>query len=121
VVDGPVLRVFVAYPKYLDVNLAKYCQTPEYPEGTPKSIRIHRTDSLHLACLEQFFRVSVNDSLYQHPGWFFYRHPKTGSRGLMGYLPTTRFASGKNVLRVKIPAPDKPDSLIQFGVVPFYK
>jgi hypothetical protein len=76
---------------------------------------------LHLACLEQFFRVSVNDSLYQHPGWYFCRHPKTGSRGLMAYLPTTRFASGKNVLRVKIPAPDKPDSLIQFGVVPFYK
>jgi hypothetical protein len=121
VVEGPMLRVFVSYPKYLDASLSHFCTTPELPAEMPKSIRIHQADSLHLQCMDQFFRLSVNDSLYRNPGWLFYRHPQTGTRGLMAYIPTTGFLPGKNVLRVRIPAPEKPDSLMVYGVVPFYK
>jgi hypothetical protein len=119
-VKGSTLRVFVAYPKYLDAALAKFCTTPVWPDSIKGSLRRHLNDSIHTQCLSRFFRVTVNDSLYTPPDWMFYTHPQTDTKGLVTYLPAARFHPGKNVLRVRIPTAEKADSLEQYGVVPFW-
>jgi hypothetical protein len=78
------------------------------------------SDSLRLHCLQQFFLVRVNDSLYCSPDWLFHEKPGTLAKGLIAYLPTTGFKTGKNVLTVRIPDGQKPDSLRVYGVVPFW-
>ncbi|MCC6463256.1 MAG: hypothetical protein IT260_22495 [Saprospiraceae bacterium] len=120
IVSGPALRVFLTYPKALDAGMSQRCPPLTFPDSMPKHQRRHLADSIHLQCFSQFFQVSVNDSLYRSIDWMFHEHPATGTLGLLTYLPTKGFRSGKNVLLVKIPTAAKPDSLSTYGVVPFW-
>lgn len=121
VVEGPFLRVFVAYPKTLDATIGKVCSPQVLPDSLRKGERVRSLDSLRLACLNDFFQLSVNDSLCRQPGWVF--HEKDGPvtvKGLLAYLPTTPFLLGKNVLTLKTPHPAKPDSLNNYAALPFW-
>jgi len=121
VVEGPFLRVFAAYPKTLDAAINKVCPAPVLPDSLRRDRRVRYLDSLRLACLNRFFQLSVNDSLYREPGWVF--HEKDGAvpvKGLLAYLPTASFLSGKNVLTLRTPHPTKPDSLNEAAVLPFW-
>ncbi|MBL7809841.1 MAG: hypothetical protein JNN28_18615 [Saprospiraceae bacterium] len=120
VVEGPFLRVFVDYPKLLDAAINKHCQSPAWPDSLPKKTRIFKTDSVHLACLEAFFKLKINDSLMVHPDWMFHEHPVAGSPGLVAYLPSKSFKPGKNKLLVEVPSSSKPDSLRVYGELYFW-
>lgn len=120
VVSEPFLRVFVAYPKALDNQLAGLCAPAALPDSLPRRERLHRADSIHLECFSRFFRVLVNDSLLSPVEWMFHRHPAENTRGLVAYLPTRQFRTGKNVLLVQAPSEQKADSLRVYGVVPFW-
>ncbi len=121
VVEGPFLRVFVAYPKTLDAAIGGYCTEPVLPDSVRKRERVRLLDSLSLACLSRFFQLSVNDSLYREPGWVF--HEKDGlvpTKGLLAYLPTAPFLLGKNVLTLKTRYVQKLDSLNNYASLPFW-
>lgn len=120
VVSEPLLRVFVAYPKALDNQLAGLCASAVQPDSLPRSVRLHRADSINLLCFSRFFRVSVNDSLVSPVEWMFHRHPAENTRGLVTYLPTQPFRQGKNVLLIQAPSEKNPDSLRVYGLVPFW-
>lgn len=120
VIEGPVLRVFVLYPKWLDGTLEQHCAQPQYPDSLTTLARRVFKDSINLNCLSGFLKLSVNDSVYTQPDWVFYTHPETGSKGLLGYVPTAGFATGKNVLTVRIPAVENRDSLLVYGQIPFW-
>ena len=121
VVEGPFLRVFVAYPKTLDAAIGRYCTEPALPDSIGKRERVRLVDSLSLACLSSFFQLSINDSLYREPGWVF--HEKDGlvsAKGLLAYLPTASFLLGKNVVEIKTHSAQKPDSLNNYASLPFW-
>ncbi|MDZ4679663.1 MAG: hypothetical protein SGI94_04430 [Saprospiraceae bacterium] len=119
-VEGPFLRLFIDYPKLLDAALSKRCITPVLPDSLPKHIRRDRLDSVHIACITDFFRLTVNDSLIVQPGWMFHEHPVVGSPGVVAYLPSTNFKMGKNVLTVLMPSSKNPDSLRVYGQLHFW-
>ncbi len=120
VVQGPVLRLFVAYRKWLDGPLEKHCGQLQLPKNQSKNAQRIMKDSFNMACLSGFFQLSVNDSVYTQPDWVFYTHPETGSHGLLGYVPTAGFPTGKNILSVRIPSIARPDSLAVYGELPFW-
>jgi hypothetical protein len=120
IIEAPFLRVFVDYPKLLDAALTQRCITPSLPDSLPKQIRRIQLDSIHIACMTDFFRLSVNDSLIATPGWMFHEHPLVGSLGVVAYLPSTHFKTGKNMLTVQVPSSKNPDSLRVYGQVPFW-
>jgi hypothetical protein len=120
IVEGPFLRVFVDYPKLLDAAISQQCQTPQWPDSLSKQTRRFKTDSLHLSCLDAFFKLKINDSLMVHPDWMFHEHPVAGSPGLVAYLPSKTFKPGKNKLLVEVPSSSKPDSLRVYGELFFW-
>ncbi len=120
VVEGPVLRVFVSYRKWLDASIARQCTVPKWPDSLSKSNRRLLQDSVHLNCLAAFFQVSINDSLYRSVDWIFHTRPETGTHGLIGYIPTNGFQPGKNTITLRIPDAEKKDSLQVYGTVPFW-
>jgi hypothetical protein len=120
VVEGPFLRVFIDYPKYLDENIAHFCSSPTLPDSLPKVEKRRISDSTHLACATRFFHIFINDSLVSKPELLFHRHPITDSYGWISYLPARTFRNGRNTLLVKIPSVQKPDSLQVYGTVPFW-
>lgn len=120
VVTEPFLKVYVVYPKMLDERIARQCSLPEIPDSLPRMVRSARRDSAQLKCLNYFFKLYVNDSLYATPEWVYHQKPGTTTLGLMAYLPTAGFNKGKNMVWVKIPSKEKPDSLQVFGAAPFW-
>ncbi|MCC7465967.1 MAG: hypothetical protein IT261_06850 [Saprospiraceae bacterium] len=120
VIEGAFLRVFVDYPKLLDAAIDQHCQSPSWPESLSKIVRRTKTDSAHLACLDAFFKLKLNDSLIVHPDWMFHEHPIAGSPGLVTYLPSKIFKSGKNKLLLQVPSSSKPDSLRVYGELYFW-
>jgi hypothetical protein len=120
VLEGPVLRVFVSYRKWLDKSLEQHCTQAELPPGLSKTAMRVLQDSVNLDCLSNFLHLTVNDSVYARADWIFYTHAETGSHGLLGYVPTAGFQTGKNIVSVRIPSLEKPDSLVLYGQVPFW-
>lgn len=120
IVEGPFLRVFVDYPKLLDAALSQRCTSPVFADSIPRAVRRAKTDSIHLACMNSFFRLSLNDSLIAQPGWMFHVHPVVGSTGVVAYLPSSNFKPGKNILKLEVPSTKNPDSLRVYGQAPFW-
>ncbi|HNM26465.1 MAG TPA: hypothetical protein PKL15_13580 [Saprospiraceae bacterium] len=120
VLEGPFLQVFVAYPKQLDAGLQRHCPAAPAVDSLYRTAKRAVLDQWKLDCMGSFFRVYVNDSLYARPDWIFYEKPGATTRGLLAYLPSDGFRRGKNLLTVKIPHAEKPDSLLTLGVVQFW-
>ncbi|MEI6411369.1 MAG: hypothetical protein WCR52_18415 [Bacteroidota bacterium] len=120
VVEEPFLKVYVVYPKMLDERLNKICPPFKLSHDIPRAMRNERYDSTNLACLTGFFHLYLNDSLYAHPDWVYHQKPGTLALGLMAYVPTAGLRAGKNLLTVRIPSAEKPDSLEVFGKMPFW-
>ncbi len=120
-VSGPLLKVFVSYTKSFDDVLNVYCgQQPELSDSIPKIRRRAMQDSLKSVCFTNNLQVMINDSSFQTTEWVFQRHAITGAPGVITYLPTQRFKTGKNVLTVQLPSAAKRDSLFFVGEVPFW-
>ena len=117
---GSLLKVFVTYPKSLDEVLGKYCSLPTLSDSMPKMRRRIVLDSLRSDCFSKMLYVSVNDSVYQSHEWVFQRHTATGVLGVMTYLPTSHFKTGKNVLTIQLPTLSRKDSMQTYGEVPFW-
>jgi hypothetical protein len=119
-VTSPYLKLFIAYPKLLDSELAKICQQPNLPAQLTEPERIERRSAAYLACLDGYFQVSINDSLYQKLDYVFMRHPNQGEVGLVTYLPTKACRPGKNLLKITRPQPDSLARREDYTVIPFW-
>jgi ABC-type amino acid transport system permease subunit len=120
-IEGPWLRVFVAYPKWLDDIVARQCDSlPVLSDSLPRRTYHTLTDSLHIACFRQAVRLSINDSVYRDAEFVFQKHPKYDLPGLVTYLPTRHFHAGQNLLIVRVPSAERADSLMVYDEVPFW-
>jgi len=121
VIEGPLLPVFVLYPRMLDERLyALGCIESEVDGSLPRDRRLFLRDSQSMACLNRFFQLRINDSIVAKPDWMFHQKPGSITKGLIAYLPTQGLKPGKNAVSVHIPSSEKPDSLERYGLVPFW-
>jgi hypothetical protein len=120
-VTGPFMKVFVAYPKYLDNSLKQICQLPDVKnlDSLPKPVRRLLIDSLRSDCFSRSLTVLVNDSTYGRTDWLFHRHIENGTIGVVTYIQTKGFKTGKNFITVQLPSIEKQDSMMVLGEVPF--
>jgi hypothetical protein len=121
-VTGPFMKVFVAYPKYLDNSLKQICHLPDEKtlDSLPKPIRRLLLDSLRSDCFSRSLTVLVNDSTYGRTDWLFHRHFEDGTLGVVTYIQTKRFKTGKNFITIQLPSIEKQDSMMVLGEVPFW-
>ncbi len=120
IIEGPFLKIFVAYPKSLDATLEKLCAMPPLPENADKARGILIQDSLRADCFSKNLQLKINDTTYTNVGWLFNKHPLSGCVGLVTFVPTRGFISGQNQLIVQIPAAGRLDSLQTLDQVPFW-
>jgi len=121
VVEGPYLKIFVAYPKSWDQTLQRICNLPEnLPDSLTKHQKRVALDSIRISCLSQAIRLNINDSLYLGTDWQFALHPQASVPGVQAMVPTGGFKKGKNMITVKFPSATKPDSLMLVDRLPFW-
>ena len=99
-IEGKSLKIFLSYPKRLDKEMRKVCAEINVADSMPKSQADELKDAHALACLDKFFTISINDSVYSKE-MIFYKHHVTKELGLLTYLPTKNFKEGKNVVKVE--------------------
>jgi len=101
IVREPFLKIFIDYPKHLDDDLDLICQDITLPDSVKGFKRRTTLDSAHIICLNQFFQISVNDSVYQNVEFLYEKIDGAGVKGLVTYLPTQQFKTGRNTLKIK--------------------
>jgi hypothetical protein len=116
---GAFLKIFVNYPKSLDVELSKKCALPIYPESMPKDIIRYKQDSVSLLRMQDFFQLYINDSLHTKIDWLF-QQKNVKIKGLVTYFPTNKLKEGKNIVVVKKPHWEKMDSMVVYGTLPVW-
>ena len=120
IVEGPFLKIFVAYPKTWDQTLQQICVLPELPESMGKNQKRNHLDSIRIECITNAVRLTINDSLYRRPDWQFSIHPTGDFPGVQAMISTQHFLQGKNIITVQFPSADKLDSLMTVDRVPFW-
>jgi hypothetical protein len=116
---GAFLKIFVNYPKSLDIELNKKCALPTYLESLPKEIVRFKQDSISLLCIQDFFQLYINDSLQTKIDWMF-QQKNAKIKGLVIYFPTNKLKEGKNIVEVKKPHWENVDSMIVYGTLPVW-
>ena len=100
VVQGPYVRLFIPYlPRRHDPAVAARCPGVKPPSGTdPGNEAAVRavTD-----CLARIQRVWLNGRPLTGVDFRFRTDPRTGARGIVGYVPTAGLPHGENLLQVE--------------------
>ncbi|HEU0013301.1 MAG TPA: hypothetical protein VFQ45_06430 [Longimicrobium sp.] len=109
IVRDPYVRLFIPYsPRRHGRAFAEQCQgvrplaEPGIHRGENDPPDTTRVDAV-LECWTRLQPVSLNGRPLR-PAFRFYRHPVTGLRGVVAYIPTTGLPRGENLLTVG-PAP----------------
>ncbi len=108
VIDGPYLKLFLPWRAWDDNEMmAKICPNIEpfgqdglrFSSGGDENIAA-KADSI-AGCFLQLFEISLNNEPLETDSFFFYVHPKTKLRGLIGYVPTEGLPKGRNFLKIE--------------------
>jgi hypothetical protein len=118
IIREPYLRLFISYPKVLDTELAKRFKEPNWPDSLSRKERREQKAAWYLKSMESYFRVYLNDSLYNSPGLLFTKRADNGQLGLTTVLLTKNLKEGRNMLNVMVPdSVNKPQPYHQ---IPFW-
>jgi len=125
VVVGPYVKLFIPYsPRRLHPVIPERCPglrpaTPSFSLVPPDTIPSAAQDSV-VACLTRLQPARLDGRPLTVP-FRLYRHPRTGLRGIIAYIPTAGLAPGEHVIQVNgVPrpqgdqAPPRPDYYIPF-------
>ena len=129
IVTGPYLRVFLPYhPRREEALLAERC--PGVEPARPSALVMRRPEppsdpilERSLACIAGLWTVVLNGDTLS-PDFSFLRHPDSGARGIVAYLPTAELPAGRNLLfleRPDEPASTEPESRPIRYWIPFWK
>lgn len=76
-------------------------------------------DKERLEAYKNFNQIYINDTMQAHLEYQFYTHPQASERGLLVYVPSNNFKSGKNILEIRKSYFSK-DSIQKIVKIPFY-
>lgn len=120
VIKDNYIKLFINYTKRLDVYVQKNCSEPSIDTKLNKEKQKIELDRHHLKCLENYFKIYLNDSLITKPELIFYTHPNAGEKGVQSYIATQTCHKGKNLLKVEylVSFKNKPDTVQH--IIPFW-
>ncbi len=93
IVKDDVLRLFITHYSIFDDSVKVNCDYEVFDSR-------ESTDSLKLACMNLFYKVAVDDSLYMDIPWLFHYNNQTSHRGIISYLDISDLDKGMH--RVEI-------------------
>jgi hypothetical protein len=120
VIKDNFLRLFLVYPKRLDIRLKAFCPPPIIDKKLPRATQNELKDAYYLACVGRFHKIYLNDSLQKKLDFVYHRHPQTGEKGFLTYLDLQSAKRGKNQLRIMRPDRENLKKDTAFYIIPFY-
>jgi hypothetical protein len=120
VIKDNFLRLFVVYPKRLDMRLKNFCPEPRLDRKLNSDKQKEQTDKYYLECFSRYNRVLLNDSVQTELDYVYHRHPHTGEKGFLTFIDLKDAKRGKNELKIIRPQIENPKKDTTFYIVPFY-
>lgn len=112
VITDPYVRLFIPFRvERDDARLRELCPDLAPRRGEGLYLRRRAADQgapagdevKTLDCMWRIYEVTLNGSRLASADVAFYRHPETGERGLVAYLPTADLPRGRNLISVRYP------------------
>ena len=137
-VSGDFLSLFLRYNPDENGRIRSNCPDfePLKNDGFNSSLKAVMTDDglsinpqsfskedkmMLVSCLEEFYEIAVNDSVYTEQSFYFYEHPKKSQKGILTVLPTKGFQYGENLIRVrKLFIQDSVAEVTDFATLPVW-
>lgn len=119
IIREPFVRLYIAYPKSLDVLLTKLAPEPTWNEALPITERRSQFARWSNQQVNRLVRISVNDSLYQNPGLFFTERGNAHQRGWQTVLLPTNLKKGSNVIQISLQT-DSAGTEEKLATIPFW-
>lgn len=118
VIREPFIRLFIAYPKTLDILLAGLAK-PQWPDQLPKEEKRRLFASWSLKKLNETVQLKINDSLYTRPDLLFSQRGPQNQVGWQTVLIPNNLRTGKNQLSITLrnAATKKDEKLLS---IPFW-
>ena len=111
IIEGNTIRLFVVHDAAYEDDIKKACR---YNENLKNFAR----DSMGLACMDRFYRVYMDDSVYQHSPWLYHEKQETKQKGITCWLDVSAMEKGQHQLQVRI---NRNDFTWIHAQIPFYK
>lgn len=133
VVVGPYLRLFLPYlPELHNAQIESRCPILEPLQRD--GLVLHRRRFLPqdgdaeaavanaIRCLAGLWSIDLDGEAIDASNFDFFRHPRTGLVGLVGYLPMADRSVGRHVLRLRsFVNPEEEDDDARVRVIPFWR
>jgi hypothetical protein len=119
VIREPFVRLYVAYPKSLDMLLTAISKEPVWDDNKSTTEKRRNYATWSNAQINSLVQVSVNDSIYTNPGLLFTIREKPRQQGWQTLLLPKNLKSGRNTLRITI-QPPKEGELVEIANIPFW-
>lgn len=118
IVSEKVLKLFIPIIEREEeaVGLVSFSFWERFNWSQAERDAAQRADLKKYATFNQIF---VNDKVYRALDFQYYTHPNAGEFGLLSYIPTDQFSTGKNLLEIKKNY-FYQDSLQKIVAIPFY-
>lgn len=116
-INDDLLRVFVPVFRNEKVQMDSLCGAWQKDENLSKDENRKNKRERWQNCAQKYHQFYVNDSLYTSE-LVHYEHPNQGEDGVLTYLPTEKFKSGKNILQIK--KVKKDGSVYRTITIPFW-
>ncbi|GAB3894779.1 ABC transporter ATP-binding protein [Spirosoma agri] len=119
VIREPYLRLFIAYPKALDMLLKQVAPEPAWSDTLSRQARRQQYAIWSSQQINRLIRITVNDSVCTHPDLLFTQTGIQEQRGWQTVLVPGNLKLGRNRLRVALqdPREKEDDELI---TIPFW-
>jgi len=113
VIKEEYIKLFINYPKRFDKDIRKICSEPKIDTTLKKQEKRILLSNYYLGCMQDFFKIYLNDSLIQQPEFVYYQHSDDYSKGIQTYLSTETCKTGKNLLKIEYitTRDNEPDSV----------
>lgn len=108
---GSYIPVFIPYPKMLDEKLNVFCNFEAPSDTLYRFERRNLNNQNRINCVNEFFSLSVNDSISLDGSLLFNTHKLTGQKGFAGnyFLPAT-IEQGQYLLNIRQAIADDIDA-----------
>ena len=100
-INSGFLRLFIPVTQRMEKPLRAICGEWEASSDDldRQSKRLERR-AFRLDCLHQYFEISIDDTLLEDVSWSFFKHQNANEEGIITYLPTDEWKSGKHILTI---------------------
>lgn len=122
VINDNYIKLFIPYNVTDNQKLKSLCpdlkslrtEFSSYIPFLKPSIDINKSNvKAALKCFSEFYRISVDDSVYSHLNFFFYRHPNNDEPGIITHIPVHHLEPGYHSLKILEKENENPN-IIQF-------